>query len=291
MSFRDTPITKDCTVLDVMGRRIATSTARKAVVGNDELIEHWQPFQIKGRKVTPCRVALPSTFPAPVLYYMPLINGIPMDDPRASLTGTGDVYLNVRFEFIQEPNKVTVHNYRLVISASSPPNISTTNEGRDLKYTRSIYSSKPYIMTGSGWYSWKIGSIGSVRQNNLRYFSGVGYFPQSSIKPAYKSDIDFSKPIYKKVTYGVDENGDKQWGAVAIEISSWSAAFSISPYEETIFSVFQGINRFNEFEYYGLGTNFPPFTHQATAGLRNVPFGDRPLFQALAVETLYGESP
>jgi len=266
-----------------MGRRIATSTARKASVGQETVIENWQPFQIKGRRVTPCRVYLPYTFPNPGLFYMPLINGIPMDDPRASLTGTGDVFLNVKFEFIQEPDEFTVHNYRLALSESNPPNISTVSAGRDFKYSSSIYSLKPVVMTGSGWYSWKIGSIGFVRQNNMRYFSGVGFPPGVNTRPEYLEDIDFSTPIYKKKTYAFDgsnESGDKQWGAVEISTNGYSNAVSTAdlPFEESWSTDLTGVKRFNEF-----GDNQLPFTFQDQAATRR-------LFRALAVRTPYGES-
>ena len=101
MSFRDTPLTKNCDVADVMGRRIATSRARKASVGQETVIENWQPFQIRGGRVTPARVTTGTTIYGSGPVFLPTINGFPMDQPSARLNGTGDVYLNATFDLVQ----------------------------------------------------------------------------------------------------------------------------------------------------------------------------------------------
>jgi hypothetical protein len=273
MSFRDTPITKNCDVVNVMGRRIATSRARKASVGQETVIENWQPFQINGRRVTPCRVYFDDPNVVDPLY-MPKINGVGMDEPGATLTGSGDVYLNVKFEFIVNPLYPDGPVDYMIISETDPPNISTTDRGKDLSYTYNIgIDNNSYSMTGSGWYSWKIGSIGSEKRNNLRYFSGVGSIPFN--------EIDFSKPIYKKDTKYVDEDGIGEWGAVGISVSAFSTFQSApfpDPYEEPSDVFF----RFNEF---GSST----FALKNLAGVGEMePDQNGTLFIAQAVQTIVG---
>ena len=258
-----------------MGKRIATSRARKAQVGEGETIEHWQPFQINGRRVTPCRVY----FDDPNVvdpFYMPKINGVGMDEPGATLTGSGDVYMNVKFEFIVNPLYPGGPVDYIIISESDPPNISTTDQGKDLSYTVNLMSGE-YSMTGSGWYSWKIGSIGSVKQNNLRYFGGVGEQP-------FK-EIEFSEPIYKKDTKYVDENGIGEWGAVGINVAAFNISQSApfpNPYEG-----FEVVGRFHEFGSSGIG--MLPFALKNLAGVGQVdPDQNGTLFIAQAIETTVG---
>jgi len=277
MSFRDTPITKNCDVVNVMGRRIATSRARKKPE-QDTLVENWQPFQINGRRVTPCRVYFDDPNVVDPLY-MPKINGVGMDEPGATLTGSGDVYLNVKFEFIVNPLYPGGPVDYIIISETDPPNISTTDRGRDLSYTYDT-ESEDYSMTGSGWYSWKIGSIGSVKQNNLRYFSGVGSIPFNQ--------IDFSKPIYKKDTKYVDKDGIGEWGAVGISVVSTEVVQSAPLADPEYEAAGASFGRYDEFVSTA-GFDQSLFLNTKYVGvIYNDPQQNGTVFQAFAIETRIG---
>jgi hypothetical protein len=183
-----------------------------------------------------------------------------MDDSGANLTGSGDVYLNVKFEF----NDSAADNY-LVISEDFPPNISTTQQVCDLEYQFSV-STFTSTMIGSGWYSWKIGSIGETRENNLRYFAGSTAF----------DDLDLdSRPIYKKGDRYADE-----WGAVGIFALSRqvsSVAPFPNPYEEPS-EVFESQAMY-------LGSGVDPYSWKATAGVDNATaLNNRILFTAFAIQ-------
>jgi hypothetical protein len=178
MSFRDTPITKNCDVVDVMGRRIATSTARKASVGQETVIENWQPFQINGRRVTPCRLYV-NTFENATNddHHMPEINGVPIDEPGARINWVGDVYLSVKMVLVKD--EFGVNTEILSIDPDVKPVIESVSKGDKLVV---IYTGVSVVgdydrpsISGDGWVSWKIGRIQNASprvENYLRYFTG-----------------------------------------------------------------------------------------------------------------------
>lgn len=205
MSFRKYPLTKDCDVLDVMGKRIVTAKKRM-IAGVEETITNWQPFQINGRKVTPCRVRLST--PAPPggepehLIYMPLINGIPMDESGARLTGSGNVYLSMKFVMSSsDPD-----NY-IISDPDQLPTIGTALMGDRLEVDVNVDIRS---ITNSGWVSWKIGNIADGTTNYMRYFTG---------HDERWNDYDVENgPIYKKGTFY--PGPPKEWGLSVINLMS-----------------------------------------------------------------------
>jgi len=202
MSFRNIPLTDNCESIDVMGRRIIESTVRRKT-GNETVINNWQPFQIHGGRVTPVRVTTGTETYEHGPIFMPLINGFPMDDPSAKLTGEGDVYLNVKFTFDA--------NNHFIIDAGTPPYISLRRDGGVIQCTRS-YSTGARTMSGNSVASWKLGAIRRPIENTLRYFNG------------YKKQWDDAEsedgPIYGKGPGIVGtETFEDDWPVVNISVS------------------------------------------------------------------------
>ena len=197
MSFRDTPLTRNCDVVDVMGRRIATSRARQKPE-EDTLVENWQPFQINGRRVTPCRLQVNVIDQDP---HMPEINGVPIDEPGARINWVGHVYLSVKMALQEDAPDVPT------IDPNVKPIIEPVSRGDKLEiiYNGAGTPSPTASINGDGWVSWKIGRIQNTSpriENYLRYFTGHderwnGYNVENG-------------PIYKKGTFY--PGPPKEWG-------------------------------------------------------------------------------
>jgi len=215
MSFRDTPITKNCEVVDVMGRRIATSTARKTQVGQETVIDNWQPFQIHGGRVTPARVTTGTTISGSGPVFLPTINGLPMDHPSARLYGTGDVYLNATFDLVQifGPGIAGYEEYYFVLADA--PRISFIKEATLPISCNRVYTTGERSIGGQRKASWKLGTIGTPTKNSLRYFNGykhqIDYWEEQS--GFFQSD---PRPVYGK--YLDFESEEKVWPTVSLNV-------------------------------------------------------------------------
>lgn len=194
MSFKSSPITKNCTVLDVMGRRIVIEDGKRIKTQAAGIsVTNFQPFQIYGNRVKPCRLTCDG-----VNFIMPLVSGQPMDSSTATLTGTGDVYLNARFNIIDN-----VFTDPLIWTLESAY-IGFTMESSQMSYTEDIETGD--LTLENGWFSWKIGSIGDSAVSNMAYYSGYEIF----------SDEDFiDGPIYEEGTFFTGE-----WGIARIDVYS-----------------------------------------------------------------------
>jgi hypothetical protein len=227
MSFRDTPITKNCDVMNVMGRKIVTSRGRKNQVGREEIINNWQPLQIYANKVKPCNIVYTGYLGSYVdaVYYMPKINGIPIDDPRASINWSGDVYLSVKFTVDDD----TPFLFKIDPDPFYPPQIGPESKGVFVEY-ESEFGGPGFSIT-QPWCSWK---IGTVNDSYLRYFSAKNELSQEEIDagPIYKKDvIDPAFPnelfwgtvavfVLAPVTDAIDGGSDQSLGCLASGINA-----------------------------------------------------------------------
>jgi len=205
MSFRDTPITKNCDVVDVMGRRIATSRARKKPE-QDTLVENWQPFQINGKRVTPCRLQCSGD---PDKAYMPEINGVPIDQPGARINWLGDVYLSVKFAVLDESYN------SIAIDPAVNPVIGPASRGDKLELEKGR-DSGIVTLVSDGWVSWKIGRIQNTKpkvENDLRYFTGHDQSWNEYNDDLKQYDVE-NGPIYKKGTFF--KGPPKEWGLTSV---------------------------------------------------------------------------
>jgi hypothetical protein len=290
MSFRDTPITKNCEVIDVMGRRIATSTARKASVGQETVIDNWQPFQIRGGRVTPARVTTGTTFYETGPVFMPTINGLPMDHPSARLNGTGDVYLNATFDLVQVLGEGAGGYDQYYFVLAETPTISFNKVASAPITCNRSYSTGARSIGGQPKASWKLGTIGSPTKTSFRYFNG------------YKHQIDFweeqngffegnPRPIYgKRIEVDPEE---KVWPTVALNVQ-------ILHYFEVVnYELYPNLNDY-EYEFTASGALYGElsnFSGAAYAGVISntggIDYGDNTggatfytsLFTTLAAET------
>ena len=186
-----------------MGRRIATSGARKTQVGQETVIDNWQPFQINGRRVTPARVTTGTEVNEYGPVFLPTINGFPMDHPSARLAGFGDVYLNVKFAFDE--------NDHFIIDAAMPPFISLTKEGGVITYNRS-YATNEVTMENS-IASWKLGTLERPIKNTFRYFNGYKW---------QSADVESEgEPIYKKGPGSIGyDSFENEWAVVSLNVEA-----------------------------------------------------------------------
>ena len=252
MSFRDTPITKNCDVLNVMGNRIVTSRARKNQVGREEIINNWQPLQIYGNKVKPCDIVYPGYFDA--VYYMPTINGVPIDDPRASINWSGDVYLSVKFAAdYDSPTDL----FKIDPDPRYAPQIGPESQGVAVEYSQRWGGGRPGMAVTQPWCSWKIGRVGD---SYLRYFSAKNELSQEEIDAG---------PIYKKDVTDPAFPGELFWGTVAVFVGAPVSDGIEGGSPQSLGVLSHGINN-----PYGLGNN-----------VGNTPFYG--LFTAPSIERFY----
>jgi len=188
MSFRKEPITKNCTVLDVMGNRIVIPDERKVATANEIDVSNWQPFQIHGGKVTPCDLTYDG-----ISFYMPEISGVPIDDPAARLNGVGDVFLSVKFTLSTDGV--------FDIDSTETPTIGFINRGNAVLFGQDEVTGDKTIQ--QPWYSWKIGEISSTYESSMRYFSVENQLSQAEIDAG---------PIYKKEITDPGFPGEVFWG-------------------------------------------------------------------------------
>ena len=229
MSFRNNPVTKNCSVLDVMGNRIVIPDSQNITTKNEVNITNWQPFQIYGGRVKPCDLTMDG-----VNYYMPKIGNIPIDDPKSKLTGFGDVFLSVKFSLSLDGV--------FSIDTEETPTIGFVNRGNTIMFNISPTTGDYTIQ--QPWFSWRIGKVQNGYENSLRYFCVRNQLSQAEIDAG---------PIYQKNVTDPGFPGEVFWGFTYVSVIPPRAYSRPTPDPDPLTQELQ----FGSFQMLGSNTSDP----------------------------------
>lgn len=205
------PVTVDVSTVPI--RRFGEATgheviARKPAIRGEEIkIVNWQPFQVRGGGVMPCKVLLQGHAAASAV--------LPFCHP---LGGFGTVYLNVPLTFVGDASVTTsdLASNLTSLDFNGQPFISMTDFSTPFEVSANNSTPGSDLAITDFTASWPLASIDAAGvQNYLAYYTGRQAAKDIIAGLTENALAGDDSPLYYKGYYD-DASGEPDWGMMQI---------------------------------------------------------------------------